>query len=1206
MDDNTDNHRLVNERALSLNDYSADTMYLDRYMKDIDKIVEELDKFPKISEENYKVIKTFVEKSSLTSNEIKDILVKIEALKSNDEIKDLADKITDIIPDNKIQNTGDLKELAKTNSDLEKLIKLQEKILNSEDKEKLNEKIIKLLNSDDRERNAILSEINTLVDNIETNNKETIVNELKNEKENTKVIKDIYDDLKDSKYLAVKEKEFLKEMMSNNNLSTLDLKSFLQSFNENEKDSKALIKYLSNYANAVEKDEKLSTEEKEQFKKEFSNIIKEYKDIGKVNDAVLTSIEKLESNLPKDLKIEDNKKLLEEIKNTFTNKSNLDSVFKSITDELKEFKGIDIEMSNSFKEFEKGELSYNEFIDKLEKELKETMGSEDAIKILRDMNSQISDLVDTEKLNNKVFTETIKDTYKKTIDELSSSEKKTLETLSKQYENSEISFEDYTKSLKSLLNLTEEQVKDLSDIKKYQNQSDLTSMAKELNEKKKSELETELLEKLNENANQSQVKENESLFKQIVKTGSLESAEMKLGTKLTEKMFKLKDGETLGEKLAEKFSEKTKGIRNKVSDKFSNFKESIKDKFTGNRNRRNVFERDTGNRFENYSFSEQPSTERNPLRPNTNHLARSENISNTLNSSNTSNISNEERFRNYSFSEHNQNRTNPLHPQSARLIGNAIRNKNRELQRTLNQTAREDRNFRRNFVRSNQRIDQSLVRDQRNFERQIEREVDSNSGSSSLFDRFGGNNRRNRRPRGRMGRFLSKGKNLLSRVGGKTGSLLSKVGSLGALAEGAMDIGGIAETAGAAIGGIGEAAGAVTALASNPIGWAVGGALALGAAGVGLYHLSIDDDSEEVMDKLEKTGAVEHSFFGDSEIKDWKQIYALNPKQVDALIRFDDWSKDTKNKLKEIKKLGKSQKELNSFIQSGYIKVTKDGKLEFNEDKLKSATGKSILQKITKLSIPSDLETKEFKEVIKKAKSKSTKKENKDKADNKDSKIVKNNKDLKSKDNKLSKENKENKDNLLDNLKKIGEDAIKSSPIGMLATGISHLFGNDNDSKNNKENKSGLLGKIGEGLKSVTPLGGLISGITHLFGSSKPKHIIPKISKTTQQGGLAKSLVKNENDPLIDHYLKQGMDNPALIATLTNKPLNFVSNYMNKKNVKSEISLSKNIPETELQDNKPIIINQSKTEGSKGGSLPPSPPPSRITDDSLKLMSAII
>ena len=185
------------------------------------------------------------------------------------------------------------------------------------------------------------------------------------------------------------------------------------------------------------------------------------------------------------------------------------------------------------------------------------------------------------------------------------------------------------------------------------------------------------------------------------------------------------------------------------------------------------------------------------------------------------------------------------------------------------------------------------------------------------------------------------GKNLLKRGGGLVKNIASRA------LPAAMEAGGSLLSAGSAAL---EAGGAL--LASNPIGWAIGGALAVGAAGYGIYHLMIDDDSEEIFDSLEDKGIVEHNFFGDSIIKDWRTIYLLDKKSLNALERYDDWSDGTLDTIKQLQKIPKNLREfIAGEISNGAVEPNEDGKLAINNAEKLSKDLKGIegAEKLTPL-----------------------------------------------------------------------------------------------------------------------------------------------------------------------------------------------------------------------------------------------------------------
>ena len=134
--------------------------------------------------------------------------------------------------------------------------------------------------------------------------------------------------------------------------------------------------------------------------------------------------------------------------------------------------------------------------------------------------------------------------------------------------------------------------------------------------------------------------------------------------------------------------------------------------------------------------------------------------------------------------------------------------------------------------------------------------------------------------------LFSRGLNAVKSTGGKALSLGSRVLGVGAMAKGA---------------------GAVAALASNPVGWAIGAGLAAGAVGYGAYNLAIDDDSMEITDKLEDMGAMNHNLLGHSQITNWDVVKRMSAEELDALLRFDDWDDATKKTIEDLIKSKKSK-----------------------------------------------------------------------------------------------------------------------------------------------------------------------------------------------------------------------------------------------------------------------------------------------------------
>ena len=52
--------------------------------------------------------------------------------------------------------------------------------------------------------------------------------------------------------------------------------------------------------------------------------------------------------------------------------------------------------------------------------------------------------------------------------------------------------------------------------------------------------------------------------------------------------------------------------------------------------------------------------------------------------------------------------------------------------------------------------------------------------------------------------------------------------------------------------------------------------------------------------KLNDNGAIDYSRFGNSIVRDWNKIENLSKEDISKMIKFDDWDKNTANKLNQI------------------------------------------------------------------------------------------------------------------------------------------------------------------------------------------------------------------------------------------------------------------------------------------------------------------
>jgi len=414
---------------------------------------------------------------------------------------------------------------------------------------------------------------------------------------------------------------------------------------------------------------------------------------------------------------------------------------------------------------------------------------------------------------------------------------------------------------------------------------------------------------------------------------------------------------------------------------------------------------------------------------------------------------------------------------------------------------------------------------------------------------------------------------LASKVARGAKTVASKAGGVAVKAGGL-----IAKGAGALMMGTEGFAG-VAALASNPIGWAIGGALLAGAATYGVYHLMIDDDSEAVFDQLEEQGAVSHSLFGESDILDWGKIYSLNDKSLDALIRYDDWSKENLTRFKTILNVPEEMrgKIITQGISAGVISVNSDGlavvlniksfqngitnliKNKFNpklllpildkrsQEILKSFLNENKPKKVEKNIDTPDLENKKSEDKKPENKTAQTDKSKKDK--------IKVNKDKSKKSEKLKEDN-TTKDILL--------KAMKYTPQGLLFSGVQSLL--EDDSVPTEEN----ILKLTETSQQGMPLDNIKSNDINIVDSdfSKRDKTKPKLIKNRVKNHSA-NMSKIEEEQLSSPELLQSPESVLKGKQSISKIIEETQKENNEK------SVEKTTTPTETSVINKTIIHQS-------------------------------
>jgi len=153
-------------------------------------------------------------------------------------------------------------------------------------------------------------------------------------------------------------------------------------------------------------------------------------------------------------------------------------------------------------------------------------------------------------------------------------------------------------------------------------------------------------------------------------------------------------------------------------------------------------------------------------------------------------------------------------------------------------------------------------------------------------------------------------------------------GALAGAAAGAA-IGSVVPVVGTLIGGL--AGGALGALAGTKLGETIGEYMS--------SFMATDKESTGFVNQLESAGIVKTSWMGDSEVSDWNKVALLNSKQLEAMIKYDDWDSETKNTLTDLM----NAKKLKEGVQPADI----------NEPNIVSQAANTDMKNINKAPLPS-------------------------------------------------------------------------------------------------------------------------------------------------------------------------------------------------------------------------------------------------------------
>jgi len=194
---------------------------------------------------------------------------------------------------------------------------------------------------------------------------------------------------------------------------------------------------------------------------------------------------------------------------------------------------------------------------------------------------------------------------------------------------------------------------------------------------------------------------------------------------------------------------------------------------------------------------------------------------------------------------------------------------------------------------------------------------DDSDGSSNLGGYLAGRDKKEKKKgKNKAPKKTSNGKNKTSKKGPKKALVKGAAG----MAKGALRMArflgpiGVAITAGMAIydgvQGWDDAEGQLgikgDASTTNKMSSAMGGVI----SGLSFGLLDSKDTSKginnlfggnDIIDKYEKMGIVDHDTFGDSDVLDWKKIGTLNSKEIQEIISIDDFDEPTTKRLNMLK-----------------------------------------------------------------------------------------------------------------------------------------------------------------------------------------------------------------------------------------------------------------------------------------------------------------
>ena len=114
--------------------------------------------------------------------------------------------------------------------------------------------------------------------------------------------------------------------------------------------------------------------------------------------------------------------------------------------------------------------------------------------------------------------------------------------------------------------------------------------------------------------------------------------------------------------------------------------------------------------------------------------------------------------------------------------------------------------------------------------------------------------------------------------------------------------------------------------------------------------LGVYENSDMVVDDLQNKNVIDASIIGDSQVRDWDAMSKLSLKELEAVYNYNDWDKDTAEKLRGLIRTKKREAEPAPIKYEGPVNVNKtltqeqtteaDKRAELNKEAIKSNVGK--------------------------------------------------------------------------------------------------------------------------------------------------------------------------------------------------------------------------------------------------------------------------